>query len=354
MAAPRRTEAASLIAALRASPEQFSLVQAVRLLERAARAEGAADPRLGAPTPLGQDGDPRREPVRFEGAVGVAYPAGDITSLHEGDPPRLTVEAMTLDGVAGALPPAYAEIAIQMERGRQHGYHAFLDMFLQRFVAHFVRASRKYRLPLAFEAAETDETDTITQALASLIGLGTPHLGEQLALPDQALIHHAGFLSRRQMPMVTLAALLTSLFGTEIEIVPFVPNRIPIPPAERSRLPDRSAPDGHFCRLGIDAVAGSEVIDVQGRFRIRIGPLPYAEFRDWMPDRPRVKALADITRLAVGPDLGFDLQLLLRRDTVPPPALGGAAQSHLGWNLWLSDRPFNHDPDDAVFDLDAV
>ncbi|PWR22325.1 type VI secretion system baseplate subunit TssG [Zavarzinia compransoris] len=353
MATARGTETAALIAALKASPEEFSLVQAVRVLERAARRAKAEDPRLADPTPIGQDGDPRLEPVRFKGAVGVAFPSGDLAAYADGLPPRLSVEAMTLDGVAGALPPAYAEIAIQTERGRQHGYHAFLDMFLHRFVSHFVQASRKYRLPLAFEAAADDQ---FSAALAGLIGLGTPYLDDRLAVPDDVLLHHAGLLSRRQMPLVALAAMLGNVFGTEIEIIPFIRNIIPIPPAEQSRLPDTAFPDGRFCRLGVDAVAGARVVDVQGRFRIRIGPLDYAGFRSWLPDQPKVKALADLTRIAVGPDFGFELQLSLRRDQVPAPRLGGdgTTQSHLGWNLWMSDRPFDHDPDDAIFDLDAV
>ncbi|RJF88319.1 hypothetical protein D3874_15940 [Oleomonas cavernae] len=95
-----------------------------------------------------------------------------------------------------------------------------------------------------------------------------------------------------------------------------------------------------------------QVVDVQGRFRIRIGPLTYDAFRSWLPDGPKVKALTDITRLAVGPDFGFDLQLSLDRTQVPSPVLAG--ESRLGWNGWLASTPFSHDPDDAIFDLDAV
>lgn len=357
MATARGTEAAALIAALKASPEEFSLVQAVRVLERAARQAKAEDPRLAAATPLGQDGDPRLEPMRFKGAVGVAFPSGDLAGFTEAQPPRLVVETMTLDGVAGALPPAYAEIAIQAERGRQHGYHAFLDMFLHRFVSHFVGASRKYRLPLAYEAAEDRGGDQFSAALAGLIGLGTPFLDGRLAVPDDVLLHHAGLLSRRQMPLVALSSLLGNVFDCEIEVIPFIRSIIPIPRDEQSRLPDSQYPDGRFCRLGIDAVAGTRVVDVQGRFRIRIGPLDYPAFRSWMPDQAKVKALADLTRIAVGPDFGFELQLILRRDQVPPPRLGAGgdgAQSHLGWNLWMTGRPFDNDPDDAIFDLDAV
>ncbi|RJF88318.1 type VI secretion system baseplate subunit TssG [Oleomonas cavernae] len=256
MAAAGRTEAASVIAALRQAPEEFSLVQAVRLLERAAREAAQDDPRLAGQTLIGQDGDPRLEPVRFSGAVGVAFPAGEIAGFADGLPPRLTVEAMTLDGVSGALPPAYAEMAIQAERGRQPAYHAFLDLFLHRFVSHFVRSARKYRLPLAYEAREAGETDNVTIALKAMIGLGSPFLEDRLAVPDEMAIHHAGFLSRRQMPLVALSAMLSNIFETAVEIIPFVRNVIPIPVDEQSRLPTRANPDGTFCRLGLDAVAG--------------------------------------------------------------------------------------------------
>ena len=54
--------------------------------------------------------------------------------------------------------------------------------------------------------------------------------------------------------------------------------------ADRSRLPDEDFPDGRNAALGLTALAGERVWDVQSKFRVAVGPLTYAEFRRFMPD----------------------------------------------------------------------
>lgn len=111
-----------------------------------------------------------------------------------------------------------------------------------------------------------------------------------------------------------------------------------------------------YSRLGAGAVVGQRVWDVVGKVRVRLGPLTYGQFGEFFPDRapvPRHKAfflLAHLVRLFVGPELDFDVQLVLRAAEVPEIRLAGDTEvgPRLGWNTWLRSRPLERDADDAV------
>jgi type VI secretion system protein ImpH len=115
-------------------------------------------------------------------------------------------------------------------------------------------------------------------------------------------------------------------------------------------------PEGSFAQLGANAVVGERVWDVQGSFRIRIGPVRYQQFISFMPGSKDLAQLVDLTRLFVGPTFSFDMQLTLAKEEVPYLALAGEGDyvPRLGWNTWLKHEEFRQDASDAVFLLDRL
>ncbi len=115
--------------------------------------------------------------------------------------------------------------------------------------------------------------------------------------------------------------------------------------------------DGAPCALGVNMVAGDRVWDVQSKFRIVLGPLRRADFDQFLPDpapTPARKAfflLCHLVRLYVGPNLDFDVQLILKAEDVPACQIteDPAMAAHLGWNTWGLSGAMPHDADDAVF-----
>jgi type VI secretion system protein ImpH len=89
-----------LIKSLFDKPYRFDFFQAVRLLER-------SDPRR---QPVGRDGHPSREAVRFRTPVSLEFPASQIGELSPGAaepdsrPPEMVVSFMGLTGPLGVLP----------------------------------------------------------------------------------------------------------------------------------------------------------------------------------------------------------------------------------------------------------
>ena len=125
-----------------------------------------------------------------------------------------------------------------------------------------------------------------------------------------------------------------------------------------------------FACLGVDAVAGSRIWDVQGNFRVVVGPVDAAGMRTLMPDRPGLRKLVDLVRAYAGADLGFDVQVVLRAECVPQLQMPGspmpglqmpgmdagqaADPPRLGWNTWAKSLPALADKDDIILDPDLV
>jgi type VI secretion system protein ImpH len=88
--------------------------------------------------------------------------------------------------------------------------------------------------------------------------------------------------------------------------------------------PEARTPLGRGVWLGVNCVVGQRVWDVQGQFRVRIGPLAYKQFLSLLPATPGLRALGQMTRAYVGPELDFDVHLVLRaRGACVPVGVGG-------------------------------
>lgn len=360
----------------------FDFFQAVRLLERLAPQR----------SPVGRAGPPQAEVVRFRAHLSLSFPPSSIYEIQPPSAalpvPAMTVAFMGLTGPSGILPQHYTELLLRLERDgkglEKTALRAWLDLFNHRLLSLFWRAWEKYRFSIHYERGEYRgrEPDAFTQVLFSLVGLGLPPLrnrlrvGALLAPPtmeregggcrgeagadslaridDVSLLHYSGFFAHRPRCAASLEALLRDYFGFDVQVRQFQGQWLYLDVANQSRL----GAAGGNCRLGVDLVAGARVWDVQGKFRVRIGPLSYVAFNEFLPDRSPVSSrkalflLIHLVRLYVGPELDFDVQLVLRAEEVPECRMTRGASGdppRLGWNTWIRSQAMSHDAADAVF-----
>lgn len=367
MAQENRTSPAGLADRLFNEGHAFEFFQAVRLLELLASESPHApgEPRLAS---IGNSAGPHEEAIRFRGHASLTFAPGEVHEIggltpgqaaQPGEwPVGLEVAFLGLVGPQGTLPQHYTSLVIERVAAGDHTLRAFLDLFHHRAVSLFYRAWEKYHFPYLYErfrrsAPEDNALDPATFALRSLIGLSTDGLSERTAVDDESFVYYSGHYAHHPRPAVALEALLADYFAAPVQVVQFQGRWITLAPEERTVIPSKQNPLGRNCRLGHDAVVvlGSRVWNMSTKFRIRIGPLDYARFQQFMPGSDGLRRLCDLVRMYAGPEYTYDVQVLLKREEVPCATLRGKPSQayRLGWNSWARTKPYQQDADEAVF-----
>lgn len=366
-------------------PYLFEFFAALRVLARIAEDHvGALD-----------DHRPVLERIHFRSFQSLSFPPSEIQDLKPdsgGWLADMTVAFLGITGPLGALPRPYSELVIQRIRKGDHALRDFLDLFNHRLLQLFALAGQKYRFYLTYETAaarervrrqqglqklrgflldERPHSDLFSQILLDFAGLGTPLLRykdskrdrpvQRMDLPDSSLRFFSGLLSQTHRTAIGLAQMVSEYFQLAAEIVPFVGQWLQLPLEHQTCMRRRQTIGlpganvaGRTCadpRLGRNTVVGSRIWELQGRFRVRLGPLNFDQFEQFLPVGARFSALAHMARLYAGPTFDFDIQPVLKGHEVPWCQLGasGPRAPRLGWNTWLRNREFTHPVDDAVF-----
>ncbi len=368
--APSRVPRHTLEDRLFEEPYAFDFFQAVLILERLGKDR----------MPVGRFSAPKAEVVRFRSHLSLSFPPSALSELErmpgENPLPFMTVTFLGLTGPSGVLPRHYTELLLRLEREEKgpekRALREWLDLFNHRLLSFFYRAWEKYRfsIPYAREEYARAEADPFTRSLFSLVGLGIPSLRNRLRvavfeedkeiaqeralarIEDLALLHYAGLLAHQPRSACMLEALLRDYFALPLQVQQFRGQWLRPDPANQTRMGD----EGGNNQLGVSAVAGERVWDVQSKVRVRLGPLRYPQFAEFIPDRSPIaerKAfylLSHLVRLYVGMELDFDVQLVLKAEDVPACQLAdGGIGPRLGWNTWVCSGPLTQDAEDAVF-----
>ena len=283
--------------------------------------------------------------------VAAAAPAGGAAGdTEDAGPIQLTTAFFGLTGPLGALPSFYTEQVVRAERGRDRALADFLDVINQRFTRLFLQAGEKYRLAAQLQRHGSAGADRMSAVLLALAGFGTPGLRGRLQVAESVILRNAGLFALRSRSAAALEAVLGGFLGMTVRVEQFTPRWMPVPEAEQTRL---GAP-GRYNRLDAEAFPGSQVRDAQGSFRIVVGPMGYGALLDLLPGGGRLRALTDLARVFAGPDLDFDVQLVLARDDVPDMQMTveGAQAPRLGHNSWVPSFPSLMDRDDVIINPD--
>jgi type VI secretion system protein ImpH len=364
----------TLLDQLEREPYTFDFFQAVRRLDCAHPDKPATGNSLRTAD----------DPVRFGQEVSMAFAPATLESVQRtgSKPPRLFERFFGLFGPQGPLPLHFTEYV--RDRVRNHGDNtllSFLNVFHHRMVAFFYRAWARVRPTVSFDRPKPDR---FGDYVGSVFGLGMDSLANRDALPDLPKRHFAGMLSCQTKHADGLLAILRGYFGLPVQIQEFIGQWIELPVNCRCLVGLSSS------RLGVDTTVGSHVWDCQQKFRVVFGPLSLHDYYRMLPGGIRLSSdavsglqpkgtaqqlakglsptrasgksaepvgasldrLIAATRLYVGDELQWDLQLILRREDTPPIGLGIVGR--LGWTSWLIREKMPRDPNDLVLDAMQV
>lgn len=344
MAAQNRYSTPGLIDQARATPWRFGFFQLVRLLRLHYSRSERIDP----------ENRPHQDPLRFRTLLSLNFPPSEISDLRfesdktlsaSGEPlSEIQVTFMGLVGPSGVLPRPYTELLIDRHIDkRDDAAHAFMDLFSHRMTALFYEAWQKYRFHIEYERKGSADFENW---LLHLVGFTPNTLAQRLDRDDDPaslrrnlFSWFSGLWTQRPRNPCNLEAILTYTFQLPCRVMPFSGRWVRLDPAQCSRLGRANS------RLGQSAVAGARVRDYQSAFRVRFGPLSLAAYRSLLPETALHRQLVRLLRFYAGIELDFEIELVLARDEIPAPQLGGPDSPSLGRLGWLkpNDRPAHAD-----------
>ncbi|MGH9594664.1 MAG: type VI secretion system baseplate subunit TssG [Bryobacteraceae bacterium] len=339
--APPESRYAAVGLVLHQTPYEFEFFQAVRLLERL----------LPARAPVGRFVSPAREVVRFSAHASFPFPASQIQRIEWQQTPSaapvMVLNFMGLIGPSGVLPLYYTELIVERLRHKDSALKNFLDMFTHRMVSLFYQAWEKYRFTISYERGERDR---FSHHLLDLIGLGTKGLQDRLSVKDDSLLFYAGLLSLHGRSAAALERIVSDYFDVPVEVEQFVGAWHRLDESDLCRF-DRGMDASE--QLGWGAIVGDEIWNQQSGVRIKLGPLGLRHYLDFLPCGTAHQPLKSLATFIGRGEMDFQVQLILKKDEVPPCELSEEAEPEpmLGWTSWAKTEPMRENAGDTIFSI---
>ena len=329
------------------SPYEFSFVQAVRLLERATAFEKKHGKSKTANNPVARFTPPDSESIRFTSHQSLSFPSSEISGIQRNNKKsglnqwQMQVNVMGLTGSMGILPYHYSELILDRQKQKDETMAHFFDLFNHRTLSLFFEASVKYCLPLQYERnrlhrQSDQQKEPQTQALLSLIGMGTTGLSNRLNLGDDSLIYYSGLFSQKIRNAASLRQILQSHFKIPVEIDQFVGQWQELIYDVRARLPDPDNPKGRNVCLGRTAMLGKKGWFAQGKIRIILGPLSKSQLKKFAPGTSALKALNELVSMYISMEIDYEFIIRIKKSDIPNKTqLSKTKPPIIGWNTWL-------------------
>jgi type VI secretion system protein ImpH len=206
----------------------------------------------------------------------MGFPASELKVEYDEDddskPPVIRTTFMGMYGVDSPLPTAYLDDITQRREGHE-ALQGFLDIFSHRILTQFYRIWRKYSYPATFEPGGTD---SISQSLLGLVGLGIPGTANHIATPVSRFLALLGAAAAGQNSgrMQALVRLLAP--DTTVQVSPYCR------PVEIER-PLGFYGDEDFLLDG-NTPLGDEAMDASSQLLIALTTDNEQEAQGWKPD----------------------------------------------------------------------
>lgn len=254
---------------LEADLHRINFYRFCQLLEKA----NPDRPRMGSTSHPGDD------PVRFAPHPGMGFPSSELRAVEydeddDSKPPVIRATFMGMYGVDSPLPTAYLDDISQRREGHD-ALQGFLDIFSHRILTQFYRIWRKYSYPATFEPGGSD---SISQALLGLVGLGIPGTANHIATPVSRFLALLGVLRQPGKTQEGMQALVTLLApDTIVKVSPYS-----LRPVEVSR-PLGFYGDDDFLLDG-NTPLGEEAMDASSQLLVALTTDNDLEAHGWKPD----------------------------------------------------------------------
>lgn len=266
--------------------------------------------------PLGSTLTPASDPVRFRPHPGMGFPVSELKAVEydEDNPDAAPTVRTTFNGLYGVdspLPTAWLDDIAQ----RREGYEAqmaFLDIFNHRILTQFYRIWRKYSYPATFAPGGTDST---SQCLLGLIGLGIPGTGKHIGTPVSRFLALLGIMrlpARTEEGIQALVKLLAP--HTQATVTPHDPRTVYIDRPLGFYGEEDFLLDGY-------TVLGDETTEVSSQLLVALYTDNEAEAQGWLPGGQCYDDFLVLLRVYLGWRYRARIELTVPTQLLPAPVL---------------------------------
>lgn len=338
-----RRKSHSLIDSLKARPQDYEFVQTVRIIERLDSSKKNSH-QWGRGF-IGKFNSPAQESIRFTSKPTLAYVESDVQQrpyvISDKGNYKIQFNGLGLLGSSGVLPYHYTELLLQRQKQKDDALLHFIDMLNHRFSSLLYRVSTKYSIPVNLEQS-TDENAAdnfstgATQALLSLIGLGTSRLQNRLNVHDHSLIYYSGLFVSRIRNAEGLKNLLSDYFDLNVRIEEFIGQWQDLIGDVKTRMSDKEHPKGQNAQLGLSAMLGARAWIAQSKIRIVIGPLDKEKINLFAPGTTTFETMNQLVQFYLGVEQDYEFIMEVSRKDLPSKLLLNKHNSPImGWNAWM-------------------
>lgn len=304
---------------------RFSFVQAFRLLRLI----------IGRETGEVLEDNELSKRIRIRPELSLSFPESDIIKIEEipGEDKSgassqflITTTFLGIYGASSPMPTFYTEDLLDELSSDRSITREFLDVLNLPLYHLYFKIWSKYRL--FYNISEQLDPQTL-ERLYCLLGLSTKRLQGQVD-GSYNLIQYLGLATQFPRSAEGLRSLLADrLNEPSVRIIQCVSRVAEIP--EDQRLILGTAGNS----LGINGYLGTEIVDRQGKFVLRIGPVDSDTFHRILPDKPDFRLMNDLIRFYLNQPFIWDIEVLLDSNKIEPARLGEDRWSQLGWNSWI-------------------
>jgi type VI secretion system protein ImpH len=299
--------------------------------------------------PIGYTGPVRKEPVRLYGVHELISPTASVKAVSSDPPYRrrerspIPIHVLTPSGLADgynpcSLPAAYIEqVRRALDVERNPVVAEFLDLFNHRLLSLEHRAWEKPRFYIRYERKPEVQRSrqTLSGWLYALAGSGFQSLAERLHIPDRVLLRYAGLLLPSARPGANLRNMINDLFGVAAEVVELRGRWYPVGRQDRASL---DASPRVPLREGL--ILGARIWYQQASFRIRLGPLSFAQYQSFLPGTRNFANIVELAHHYTRRTFDeIEIELTISENELPSCELsGGNKRPQLGRISWLLKR----------------
>lgn len=285
--------------------------------------------------------EPEQEVVLFKSDASIAFPVSDLSTLERSDSGQftLTTKFLGFSGSQSPLPGYYLDRMARESAQNEEGLKAFLDLFSHRWTQFAYHAWRKYRYYICFR---NGGTDSFSQRMYALVGLGNPSVRDRLAINHSKMLAYAGILATPGRSPDVVSNLVSHCFDlADVSIENWQLRKVAVEPAQQNRLgvrnpkrktagyvPGRSV-------IGVNFTLGARVPDRSGKFLLRIGNLTMARYLSFLPEGENHQALIMFVSFLLRDQFAWDLQLSLAPDQAKGMRLGDRSRSCIGRTAFI-------------------